>query len=299
MIYQLRSVRSNRAGFECLGQLAKATRHLYADKLELDMSRVSSFDANMAAPLGVVLARTTDNFNSVKIVSVPADVEQILRRNQFLTHFRYEPIDDVQNTTIPYCRFRLSDMGALEEYVHRLFAREAFPGLSDMARRMFKKNLFEVYHNAVTHSESLIGTFVCGQTLSRDRLDFTIADGGIGIRDAVRRYFKILWTDENRELVNRISSVAALKWAVRKSHTTKRGNHPGGLGLEFIRQFATKNQGKIRIVSRFAFHEYDGGNEVFLRMTSDFPGTAVTVEVNTADTNIYLLRKEVSSSEEP
>ena len=295
MIYQLQSVLSNRVGFERLGHLAKATKHLFADELELNMSQVSSFDANMAAPLGAVLARVTDQFNSVKIVSVPADVKGLLRRNQFLTHFRYDSIDDVQRTSMPFRRFRLSDEGAFAEYVHRLLTGEGIPVMSEEANQRFKRKVFEVYQNAIVHSESSVGIFVGGQIFSHEnRIDFTIADGGIGIRDAVRHYFKDWLASE----VARISSVAALKWALEPSHTTKHGSHPGGLGLDFLRQFSALNQGKIRIVSRLAFHEYDCGQEDFQKMASDFPGTAVTIEINTTDTSTYVLRKE-SSSEAP
>ena len=250
------------------------------------MSQVSSFDANMAAPLGVVLARVADEFNSTKIVSIPAGVEQTLRENQFLTYYRYDSIDDVSHTTMPFRRFRLSDEGAFEEYVHRLLTGKGIPAMSEKARQRFKKKIFEVYQNAIIHSESPIGVFVCGQIFfSKNRLDFTIADGGIGVRDAVRRYFKN----------DKIGSIAALRWALEPSHTTKRGNQPGGLGLQFLREFSALNHGKIRIVSRFAFYEYHCGEEDFKRMPSGFPGTAVTIEINTADTSTYVLPTEISS----
>ena len=69
MIYRLPTVRSNQQGFESFSELAKAAKGLFADRLELDMSRVSFFDANMAAPLGAVLAQVTDEFNIVEIAA--------------------------------------------------------------------------------------------------------------------------------------------------------------------------------------------------------------------------------------
>ena len=126
MIHQLHSVRSNRAGFECLGQLAKATRHLFADELELDMSRVSSFDANMAAPLGVVLARVTEKFNYVRIASLPVAVKEILANSHFLSHFWYRRCADASPAKMPFRRFRLTDEGAFEE---RQEGRPWFPEL--------------------------------------------------------------------------------------------------------------------------------------------------------------------------
>ena len=183
MIYHLPNVHSNRTGFEQLGNLATATEHLFADELQLDMSQVGSFDANMAAPLGAVLARVMDDFNSVEIISISKDVERILRRNRFLTYYRYESIDDVDRNCILFRRLRLSDEGAFEEYIRRQLRGRGIPEMSRKANQRFKMKVFEVYQNAVTHSESDVGIFVCGQIFrEQNRLDFTIADGGIGIR---------------------------------------------------------------------------------------------------------------------
>ena len=288
LIYRLPAIPSNREGFERLGHLAKTSKHLFADELMVNMSQVNSFDANMAAPLGAVLACVADEFNSVRIVSVPSDLEQTLRENQFLTYYRYDSVDDVSHTTMPFRRFRLSDEGAFEEYVGRLISSRGIPKMSKNVRQRFKRKIFEVYQNAIIHSESTIGVFVCGQVFpDENRLDFTIADGGIGIRDSVRRYFRN----------HRINSIPALKWALQPSHTTKRGNQPGGLGLQFLREFSDLNQGRIRIVSRFAFYEYHCGDEDFQKMSSNFPGTAVTIQINTVDTGTYVLSTEICSEE--
>ena len=287
MIHRLSTVRSNREGFECLGDLAKRARNLFADELELDMSRVEFFDANMAAPLGAVLARVADNFNTVEIVDVPDSVERILRKNRFLTHFRYKSLSDDHRTTMPFRRLRLSDEGAFEEYIRRQFRGKGIPRMSKAAGRVFKKKVFEVYQNAVIHSESQIGIFACGQFFpQKSRLDFTIADAGIGIRGAVRRHFKN----------SRIGSIPALKWALKPSNTTKRGPQPGGLGLQFLQDFSRLNRGKIQIATRFAFYEFNRGAENFRKMSASFPGTAVTIEVNTADTATYVLTTEATQN---
>lgn len=285
MTYQLSSVRSNQAGFEHLGDLAKATKHLFADELELDMSRATSFDTNMAAPLGVILARVADELNSVRIVSVPVAVRKRLIESKFLTRYRYCSRDGEGHAVMPFQRFRLADEGALEEYVQRLLTNRP---LSDMSERMthrFRAKVFEVYQNAVIHSESEVGVFVCGRSFSSSSLlHLTIADGGIGIRDSVRRYFKN----------HRIGSVPALKWALKRHNTTKRGSQPGGLGLQFIQNFTNLNQGRLRIASRFALYEYHCGREICRKMTADFPGTAVTIEIDTADPGRCVLPLEVS-----
>ena len=289
MIYHLRTVRSSFNGFERLSQLASSTRDLKFDELILDMSEVKVFDAHMAAPLGAILARVADAFNAVDIVDVPDGVKKKLRKNRFLTRYRYEPLRAARRTAMPFRRLRLlSGQGAFENYVEQWLGRKGMPEMSKKARKAFKRKVFEIYQNAVIHSESDIGVFVCGQSFRRKkRLDFTIADAGIGIRETVRRYF------EN----DRIGSVGSMRWALAPHHTTKRDRLPGGLGLQLLKEFTRMNGGKIQIASRFGFYKYSHGDENFRKMSADFPGTAVTIEVNTADESTYVLSDEIASDE--
>jgi signal transduction histidine kinase len=285
MIHYLPTIRSNQHGYDNLGDLAKATATLNADRLELDSSRVGFFDANMAAPLGAVLAAIADRFNAVEIVNVPQMVERILRKNGFLTQYRYLPLDDNNRTTIPFRRLQRSDEGLFEDYLQRHLKGKGIPQMTEGLGKVFKQKLFEIFQNAVIHSESELGIFVCGQWFpQKQKLDLTIADAGIGIRDNVRRYFND----------SKIASVPAIRWALQEGHTTKKGKQPGGLGLKFLHDFARLNKGRIHIVSRFGFYEFNAGQESFAKLENDFPGTTVTLEVNTADTSAYCLASEAS-----
>ncbi len=285
MIHYLPTIRSDQDGYEGLAELTMATANLTADRLELDLSRVSFLDANMAAPLGAVLAGIADRFNAVEIVNVPPMVESILRKNGFLTQYRYPPLDDNNRTTIPFKRLQRSDEGLFEEYLQRHLKGKGIPRMTDGLGKVFKQKLFEVFQNAVIHSESELGIFVCGQFFpQKQKLDLTIADAGIGIRDNVRRYFKGA----------KIGSVDAIRWALREGNTTKKGKQPGGLGLKFLHDFARLNKGRIHIVSRFGFYEFNAGKESYAKLENDFPGTTVTLEVNTADTSAYCLAWEAS-----
>lgn len=283
MIYYLSTVRSDQNGYDSLAELTKATTSLNADRLELDMSHVSFIDANMTAPLGAVLAEIAGRFNAVEIVNIPQIIERILRKNGFLTHFRYLPLDDNNGTTIPYKRLQRTDEGLFENYLQRHLKGKGIPRMTAGLGKVFKQKLFEVFQNAVIHSESELGIFVCGQFFpQKQRLDLTIADAGIGIRDNVRRYFND----------PKIASVPAIRWALQEGHTTKKGKQPGGLGLKFLHDFARLNNGRIHIVSRFGFYEFSNGQEYFAKLNNDFSGTTVTVEVNTADTSAYCLTSE-------
>lgn len=283
MIHRLQTVHSRQDGYERLAELARETTSLEASRLELDFSQVGFFDANMAAPLGAMLAQVADRFNAIEVVNVPEMVERILRKNGFLTHYRYPALDDSNRTTIPFRRLQRSDEGLFSDYVQRHLRGKGIPQMSNGLGKLFKKKIFEVFQNAVIHSESELGIFVCGQFFpQKQRLDLTIVDAGIGIRENVRRF-----------LGTKISSVAAISWALQEGHSTKIGPQPGGLGLKFLQDFVRLNKGRIQIASRFGFYEFDNGRESFAKMAADFPGTAVTIEINTADTTSYVLASEV------
>ncbi|HEY6327991.1 MAG TPA: hypothetical protein VI756_01550 [Blastocatellia bacterium] len=284
MIHSLPAVRTQRHGFEELALLGAAARNLYADRLELDMSRCEFFEANMTAPLASVLAGITDRLNSVDVVNVPKKVEAILRKNQFLLNYGFNPIQDTNRTSLPFRRIKLTDEGRFADYLRQYLGGKGMPRMTPELERVFTQSVFEVFQNAVVHSGSRLGVFVCGQFYPQmKRLDITLADSGRGIRTNVREY-----------LGRQISSVEAIRWALREGNTTKRGPQPGGVGLKFLKDFVIKNRGKIQIASRLGFYELRGSDETFAKLSSDFPGTAVNIEVNTADTKSYALSSGIS-----
>ena len=88
--------------------------------------------------------------------------------------------------------------------------------------KKFRESIFEIFSNAVLHSRSKMGIFTCGQFFPvRHRLDFSVADLGIGMRQNIK---------DNTGL--NLSAEAAIQWATEGRNTTKRGPVPGGLGLK-------------------------------------------------------------------
>lgn len=283
MIHYLPTINSEQEGFGHLAAMATEARELFSDRLEVDFSRCGFFDANMAAPLAAVLARIADKFNAVEIVRVPEGIERILRKNRFLVNYGYGLLEDVNRTTLPFRRIQRSNEGQFADYLERHMNDKGIPRMSKGLAAVFKQSIYEVFQNAVIHSSSRFGIFVCGQFYPQvQRLDLTIADAGIGIRNNVRR----LWP--------KISSVEAIRWALGEGNTTKTGRQPGGIGLKVLKDFVALNKGKIQIASRFGFYEFNKGNDSFAKLAADFRGTAVNLEINTGDTQTYQLRSEVS-----
>jgi hypothetical protein len=149
----------------------------------------------------------------------------------------------------------------------------------------FKSAILEIFVNATIHSESGLGIFACGQYFPRmHRLDFCVADAGIGMRRKI-----------HKELGIKMNSDQAISWALQEGHTTRKGSVPGGLGLKLIREFISMNKGRIQIVSDRGYWEFSAGRETLTRMDLGFPGTVINIEINTADTSSYCLRGELKS----
>jgi len=285
MIYYLPTIKSQKDGFDQLAVLAAKAKELFNSNLEVDLSHCGFFDANMVAPLAAVLAKiASDMFNKIDIVKIPPAIERILRKNQFLNSYGYKHIPDANQTTLPYSRMQLTDEGLFADYLKRHLRGKGIPRMSQAMGKRFRQSVFEAYQNAVIHSKSSVGLFICGQFYpSLQRLDLTIADAGVGIRTNVRR-----------RLESQISSVEAIRWALQEGNTTKRHGQPGGVGLKFLTDFIELNGGRIQIVSRYGFYEYHQGKEMFLKLVADLPGTTVNLEINTGDTNAYQLSSEIS-----
>lgn len=287
MIYRLQDLHNDHNAFERLGKLAEESKDLFSDRLTLDMSRVRFVAANLASSLGAILARIADNRNTIEILNLNGDVLRTLQENRFLASYGCKTCPKHHHTTMWFNRLQLTDSGEFEAYVLQQSSDQNLLKMPDIATRIFRKEVFEIFQNSIHHSQSETGIFVCGkQFLKENQVYFTITDMGIGIRDSVRNYFK------NR----RIGSIPALKWALQPHNTTRTNSCPGGLGLTELQNFARLNKGGIQIASRFAFYELDrAGNEYLTSMAVDFPGTAVTLQVNTADQARYVLKSELQS----
>jgi hypothetical protein len=154
--------------------------------------------------------------------------------------------------------------------------------MSEALSERFKNSILEIFVNAAMHSESKLGIFACGQYFpQQDRLDFCVADAGIGIRRKI-----------HKELGLKMNSDKAIEWALQEGNTTRTGSVPGGLGLKLIREFIAMNKGRIQIVSDRGYWEFSPRGETLARIDTPFPGTVINIEINTADTSSYRLRSE-------
>jgi len=270
----LPSIRHNKDGFEGLVHLYEETKGLFLQDVEIDFGTTHWFDADMCAPLGAILYKLGEDLNTVHLINLEHQVQKVLCKNGFLSSYGGEKVHDKWGTTIPYQKFDTKDDRFFASYVEREFMkRKELPQMTVGLRKKFRESVFEIFSNAVIHSETKEGIFSCGQFFpSRHSIDFCVTDLGIGIRRNVQEKVGIDLAPEE-----------AIKWAITDGNTTKTGPIPGGLGLKLLREFVTLNQGKMQIVSDAGYWCLSKGQTTTAVLSAAYPGTVVCLEVNTQD----------------
>jgi hypothetical protein len=278
----LGEIHSTQQGFSRLAALAAALDRYRLDIVKVNFAACTWFDANMSAPLGVVFAHALDKLNTLQLCGLQQSVETILAKNRFLAGFGFPEKVDTHGATIPYRRFSATDDRYFAAYLNRHLRGKELPIMSEALSQRFKNSILEIFVNAAMHSDSKLGIFACGQYFPRkNRLDFCVADAGLGIRRKIYR-----------ELGLKMNSDKAIDWALQEGNTTRKGSVPGGLGLKLIQEFIAMNEGRIQIVSDRGYWEFSPRGETLTRIDTSFPGTVINIEINTADTGSYGLRAE-------
>lgn len=274
--------------FDSLAALYNHTKEIVFDEIIIDMRETEWFAADMCAVFGAILHSLGNRLNEAKLININPAVEEILSKNGFLSHYGVEQIPDEWHTTISYKRFDITDERHFANYIDSEFInRSEIPEMSDILLKKFRESIFEIYSNAVLHSQTDMGVFSCGQFFPKqERLIFTVADLGVGIRTNINNY-----TDQE------LSAEEAIIWATKEGNSTKPNGLPGGLGLKLLRDFIDLNGGRILIVSDTGYWQSKYSEVQTKSIEYPFPGTVVSVEINTADLNTYTLETELNSED--
>lgn len=283
MRFTLPQIRHDYYGLAELTLLHAQTEGCFLDDIEIDMEATTWFDADMCAAFGAILYRLGRKLNTVNLINIHPNVENVLSKNGFLSHYGRVRIPDRWETTISYQRFDVKDGRYFSGYIENEFIhRYEIPEMSSRLLKKFSESIFEIFGNAVLHSRTEMGIFSCGQFFpKRNKLDFAVADLGVGIPQNVREYRGL-----------ELKAEEAINWATKENNTTKGDNVPGGIGLKLLGEFIDLNGGCLQIVSDEGYWRRANGSSNTGQLRHPFPGTVVSVEINTADTYSYSLVSE-------
>lgn len=273
--------------YECYLQLISLYHENKGNFLdEIQLSFEQWFGANMCSALGGILDKLVDGFNTIKLGTIPQNIKTIIQKNDFLSYYGHDRIQDTHNTTIKYLKLKPTDGRYFHSYVvNELLLRPELPSMSMALKKKITESIYEIFVNAQIHSETEF-IYTCGQFFpGKHKIEFTITDTGVGFKNKI-----------NKRFGTSISSTQAIKWATTDGHSTKVGVS-GGIGLALLKEFIQKNNGKIQIISDDGFYQFNSNGEQVKKFPWPFPGSIVNVQFRTDDTASYILKNEQSTQD--
>jgi hypothetical protein len=258
------------------GHLAKLHHDIQAATAQaiiIDMSHVTWFDAHLSAPLKVIANHAVKSGKTIRINNIQPRIREILCKNRLLK----QVIDDNFGTTIPVQSFLSEQAVEFSKYAKANLDRKEVPRMTERLKSRFFEGIDEIFANSSMHSKSPVPIVASGQFFPKvNRLDFCLADGGLGIQTVV-----------NKALSSNKSASEAIDWAMTANNTTRSGDIPGGLGSQILRSFIEINEGKLYVISGDGVWVQEGTTVSTKRLPYSYPGTFAILEIDTSDTRAY------------
>lgn len=137
--------------------------------------------------------------------------------------------------------------------------------------------IYEIFINALTHSEVRTGIYVCGYYSSqKDTLSFCIYDLGVGIPYKVRKFLNTASMDVTE----------ALNWALLEGNTTVvTRDYARGLGFSQLTSFITENGGNLKVVSLDGLCDIKGQKINCKKIILPLLGTLYSMEIKNKHEN--------------
>ena len=146
MKFYLPEIRHDYESFVTLARLYEQTEGCLLDEIEIDMQSTNWLDADMCAVFGAILYSLGANLNTVNLTNIPRQVERILSKNGFLSHYGRERIPDSWGTTISYQRFNVTDGHYFARYIESEFIhRSEMPEMSQGLLKRFRESIYGNY----------------------------------------------------------------------------------------------------------------------------------------------------------
>ncbi|WNZ46114.1 ATP-binding protein [Leptolyngbya boryana CZ1] len=212
--------------------------------------------------------------------TLPPPLFMNLSQNGFLCEFNYDR-EPWQGNSIPYRCDLHQDTERISSYLEKHWLGQGWVDVSPSLRQAIVSQVWEIYLNAFTHSQSALGVFSCGQHYPKlKQLELTIVDFGIGIPSNVQS------TEQN------LSSIDAMAWAFKKGNSTIRDEISRGGGLTLLQDFVLKNQGKLTIFSNDVEVVIADNGVKYGMKNVNFSGTLVNIMLR-CDEAKYCLDTEI------
>lgn len=274
--------RTDARTYSAFGQIYAAACLHPGPAFEIDCSQLGFCGGNLSAALSVLHRQLSAQGKGLVFNKMQPGVRSILNDAGLFGPALQRP----RSSVIPLTPFEAGESSRFDLYVRKGLEGKGLPTMSSGLEQEFFTGIHELFTNFEIHSQSSRGAFACGQLFPQvGRVELSLVDHGIGIPAKImaRGYAP--------------TPHSAIAWAMTGTNTTREGDVPGGLGLKVLREFIAMNEGELTIASHGGFWKEAGGRLDMRPLAHPFPGTAVTVVVNTKDSRSYRLTKEIKAGD--
>lgn len=276
--YKLGTVIGDASGFEQIGHLYLEAKASNSKTIFVDCMSIGWIDAHLSAGFAAIKHLLKASGVTMSFLNLSPRVAGIFEHHGLLGPSPTK----IKKTVIPLTQFFPGDSVNFAGYTQEHLNRLPIPEMSSEVSEKFFEGIDELFSNSELHSKTPHGMFACGQFFpKKNKLDFCLVDVGLGFQFVI-----------NSILKKELAPDEAISWAMKGSNTTRSGDIPGGLGLKILKEFVKLNNGQLTIVSHNGLWQQRGKKLKTRLLTAPFPGTAVTLEINTSDTNTYYMDKK-------
>lgn len=272
----------NEDAYQFLGKLQYDIYSCVENSVILDFSQCIFSHTAFTAYFGALRALSQKWGKSVTFNTVEGNVRKYFLKSGLYDYFAPSNVNHINGNSIPFAKVNLDDE-SLVNYIGNILDLAPIT-LSAKCSDLLFKNIYEIFTNAVEHSNSHYGVFACGHWMpQKKKLVFSVCDTGIGIPRLIKQ--------KNPNF----SSIQALDWALKSGNSTKQLSDgvPRGLGLSDLKAFIKLNNGSLNIFTNDVYYNCST-NETTASLRYDILGTLITITITADYNHIYILKEERS-----
>ena len=259
--------------------------------LELDFTKCTFADQGAMLPI----CTHTLNLRNKRIdFDLKLPINEVMRRlfiNTGWAHFicpRHYEAPSVQNNSKQIPAFQFDKLEQINDHLNKVldhllriiphFKRDAFSAV--------EWSLNEITDNVINHSNSLIGGIFQLSILSRNRIQFTISDSGVGVPTTLREAYPSIQTDMD-------ALMESVKSGVTRNKTDFQGN-----GLYGTLEVCRVGGGRFILNSGYASLKADASvNTKFEKIP--FSGTTIDALVDFSSPELLIKALMINGRETP